>query len=306
MSQSHNMYLRSIALFLFLFSLHIVYAQEQTPYYSDNFLRVSKIEYNVDWITSSIISNIYFRWEAAASSQYLNPSHAYNIAQLEIPKILSMLTKNIILYGDESLLDFARNRSAYRGILSTLLDSSIITAQIPDKDLLGTKIVYDTSLVNVVRNYIAPAFTPRQISVLPFVHINNDVYTSILIDLRHELPPLSDITSEHRMMYTPKLFPQVYSEYRRILVFTSEYVTAEFSESQMPFHYMYPEDYATLQLGDNPLLILPVALDAENNGDIVISFEDTRLLLSSEKNTQLLVQGKIYFIILRQSFMELQ
>ena len=279
-------------------SLENIDESQRTAYYQDEFVQITHLDYRIDWTSMELITNIHFTWEPSTIQHYHNPNRANNIAQRQRASFFSDMTPYINIHAQKSLLDFAKDNSNYREVLSSLLLHSSIVSQTPTKNLWGTTIQYYTSLVPLVQQIIYPTLSKINIPILSTPLQDITQYTSIIFSLENILPLSYQDDSMH--VFTPKVLPKVFDETQLILVYSPEYFDSTSPLQNNPYTYIYRKDYQTADTGDTPLLIIPKGLNNPELGDIVISRNDTERILSSSNSRKLIEHGKVIFIIPEQ------
>lgn len=288
-----------VLVFFVLSSVSNLYAQNTESIFSKNKnIILERVEYTINWNTLTIDTYMDFRWLPNTTEQYINPSKANKLSQIKSPQILAELSNRILIYNQNTLLDYAREHLAYQKILTYLLKNTSIYSQIPNKNLLGTTITLQTSLTNLIQELIIPNLNHLRLPVIPYSQNIATAYTSIIFSVSSPLPLISKLELPNNVMfYEPKALPKVFSEQRDIMVFTPEYFNPKNSENTRAYNYIYIQDYQYANTGNNPLLIVPKALDSNFGGDLIISKEDTQIILESNSNKDLIRKGKVFFII---------
>lgn len=263
--------------------------------FSNQYVHLDSIVFTVQWSTLEVITNIHYWWEPDPENQYFNPERAYTLTESYATNIFSVLTTQIYIKEQQSLLDFTRDASLYQTVLSQLLADSTIIAQIPDNTLLGTTIQYHTSLTPLIQKTIYPSLQSQEIPYVGYPINTIEQYTSIIFATNLPIPLLSDSTQE--ISFSPSILPQVYDMDTNALIFTPQYFQPSSDIYNNPFTYIYPSDYQLSLTGDNPLYIIPIGIDHAISGNLYIDSQNTREILSSEHNRQLIREGKVFFII---------
>lgn len=288
-------HLVSLFLVLLIQSTIQVYAQNTDKNGSE--VMLEEIFYTINWDSMSISTDVHITW-TPSNQQYINPSLAHSITQSLFPQIISSLTKHIYINQQDTLLDFARQHSIYQSILSHILANVIVTSQIPDKNLLGITFFYHISLITLEQTIILPALMPIPLPSLPYPQSEIQTYSSIIFSVTSPLDIISTSTNNKKQgYYAPKILPMVYASNRNTIVYTPEYFIQQDLYNRA-YTYIYSSDYQDAPTGSTPLFIIPLALDNEIQGDLIISEEDTRRILASDSARTLITQGKVFFIIM--------
>lgn len=299
-------------------------------------ISIDAVQYEIDWERLMVTARIHGSWPADTDDVNSAGTAAYNLIDTRLPSFLALILNDISATAQESLLQFMQRSEVQRAAFTQVQADTIRVSHIPDANLFGMTVVYETSLAEMAALYMYSRLSGANPAVMPALRgVASDSTASphevIIFSAENALPlketgqgtaqaeqNASGKTADAKKFFAPKFLPRVYAQ-NGTLVYSPEYFeqrsvipsdadipsdaeppTQNYQTPQVPFRYAYAQTMESAQLPSNPFVVSPLALHSADNPDLIISNADARSILGSEKLRALMKAGKVLFVIRRQ------
>ncbi len=263
---------------------------------------VDSVDFVMDWIDMTITTRIQLSWSYKENA-YLLPQEALRYSEKLFPEVLAFGLASLPAEDQHSLLQLADIKNISATLFITALDNSTMREYLTGKNIFSSSFVYSTSVLPLFYGLFLPNYSPREVpKTLDITHKTNDNYSSIVFATDTAIPYISN--SDLMLEFTPKLFPKVYGNDNQ-LVFSPEYYQASQSTAigtGRSFTYFTIDRIREMALGENPLVVLPLYINSDVQGDIVISSSDTLTILSNPQIQLLIQEGKVFFALPKRQY----
>ncbi len=256
---------------------------------------IDSIHSTIDWTTFIITSTIKVTWPQN-DSPYIMPTRALDHIKTIFPSILTYCIKNIPSISNVTLLETIDTFSLSSEVFTQLLNNSLLQQYLPDKNIFSINIIYTTELLPTMYQFILPQYNEREIPSTISIEYKNDIqYSAIIFSTENDIATITDKNTLIR--FTPKLLPQVYG-WDGTLIYTPEYYKKDAPQSfQRTYFYFDIEDISTIEIGNNPYIVIPQTINNEQRGDIIISKTDTLTILNNNSLRDAIQQGRVFFAL---------
>lgn len=260
-------------------------------------ITISKIHSYIDWGSSTLISNIQLSWPYDADP-YTMPKRALKHIDTVYPGVLSYNMRSLPAVNLDSLLQLAQILDMSSELFTRLLKYSVMRQYVPARNMFSLNIIFSTELSPILYETLFPQYNTMELPrILSIDYKTTRQYSSIIFSTETHIPLVTD--SAVSVEFTPKLLPKVYGSNGQV-IYTPEYYNRE-SEARA-YSYFFIENIHETELGLDPYIVIPAAINAEKWGDIIISEMDTKTILSNNSLRKLIKEGRVFFALAQKKY----
>ncbi len=263
---------------------------------------VDSVDFAMDWIDMTLTTRIQLSWTYKENA-YLLPQDALRYSEKLFPEVLVFGLASIPAEDQHSLLQQADIKNISATLFVTALDNSMMQEYLAGKNIFSSSLVYSTNILPLSYELFLPNYSPVEIpKTLDITHKTKDSYSSIIFATDTAIPYISN--TDLMLEFTPKLFPKVYGHDNQIVFSPAYYQAPQTStiNTGRSFTYFTIDKIHEMVLGENPLVVLPLYLNSDMQGDIVISSSDTLTILSNPQIQLLIQEGKVFFALPKKQY----
>ncbi|HZK19940.1 MAG TPA: OmpA family protein, partial [Treponemataceae bacterium] len=252
---------------------------------------------SINWNTREFVSDINLDLQAAGFKMPSGRNAAENKIKQQLPALiksplLGIPVDNATLLGDTILLNYMSLEDLTQ-IVDDSSDRPGIYSGKTDSISLANTIELTTIAALMIKHQ-----TPYQLSI-PIEKVSSREFTGIIIDMREKLPVHGEFVSDYAV---PCFFPKIYDEQMNLIYERNmtDPVIAKKSGIVQYTDSLNEKNYEN-RIGQRPLRITARKVFGVNRTDPIITRNDALKILSKHENLQLLKDGRIVFLLHKDS-----
>ncbi len=257
-----------------------------------------KIYFITDWQQKKITTKIHISWDDNKNNIYDIQNIMYQSAYNTLPTTLSLIINTLPTSGKYTLFQFITQQDKQISSFIEMQKNTTLLQHIPDDNLFGSTLEYVTDIATVIKGvvYSELSFIPFPPRTSIYKIIDNSPYTALIFMVNKKIP--YNINTNKKSFFIPKIIPKVFAP-QGFTVYTPEYFKNIKDKTTYPFTYVYEKniEFYYKDIGILPLIIYPMAITDEKASDVIVSKNDSCLILDNPRVKNLITEGKVFFII---------